>query len=360
MMNRPPHCDSPPDYTSEAGDPDFVSPPLFRVRHPKALSVPEPRYVYYRLYALDGMLRCKNPGSQQTPFIGRIKSTSVPPPYTVASLKRALVQAEGLPDPEGELTSLFETRDARTPMAKNASADIFTGSLGATAQTPVALVFLRNPTVPLQAVSGDRVEDGGDKMLPPVYYRVYNRGGEEKSSRCFDASEPALGRINRESIAPPCNALSVKRCIARAEGKPIYEFADLFIDVSAVAAQPSSAVVDDRSGSTKENPLLIVQPERRPGLYNRPLLVVALPTQMPRCNLYQPHEGYAYPSQWLSVKPGDIVCTDGKVRLWGLQGGATHSAYTAVDNIGNTGVVSADATHSKLLDEPPTSSCNIQ
>ncbi|KAJ7731591.1 hypothetical protein B0H14DRAFT_2998333 [Mycena olivaceomarginata] len=347
MTTHPTHWDSPPDYTSEAGD--SVSPPqgnhYHRGPHPRGLSVSEPRYVYYRLYALDGMLHCKN--SQQTPFIGRIKATSVPPPYTIASLKRALVQAEGLPDPEGQLTCLFETRDARTAMVMSARADIITGNLGATAQTPVVLVFLRSPKEPLQAASGDGVEDGGGK-LPPVYYRLYNRGGEEKSWCSFDASEPALGRVNRESIAPPRNALSLKRRIARAEGKPIYEFADLFIDIAAVTAHPSNALVDDMFGSSKENPILLVQPERRPGL-NRPALVVVLPPEV---------IGNAC---WLSVKPGDIVHTDGEARLEKHLNGGTISAYTAVDESGRTGLISANRAHSKLLDEPTSTwGCNIQ
>jgi hypothetical protein len=94
------------------------------------------------------MLACKK--HDQSLFIGRIKATSVPPPHTVASLKRALVQAEELPDPDGDLTQLFEMTDAGTEMVPSARVNIMNGSLGATPQTPVALVFLINPDTPLQ------------------------------------------------------------------------------------------------------------------------------------------------------------------------------------------------------------------
>ncbi|KAJ6578356.1 hypothetical protein B0H19DRAFT_1123012 [Mycena capillaripes] len=278
----PTNWEPPPDYTSEAGD---SVPPLHR--DPSGLSISEPRYVYYRLYTLDGMLHCKN--QQQSPFIGRIKATSVPPPHTVDSLKRALVQAEGLPDLDGQLTGLFETRDARKAMAVSARADILIGDLGATVQTPVALVFLTSPKEPLQAASDDGLDTGGGPKLPPLYYRLYNRGGEEPSSCSFDANESALGRVKRESIAPPRDALSVKRRIARAEGKPIYEFADLFTDMLAVNPGPSNGLVDDRFGSSKENPILLVQPERRPGLYNRPALIIALPPNLDPVRTYQPY-----------------------------------------------------------------------
>jgi hypothetical protein len=99
------------------------------------------------------MLRCTN---GPNPFIGRIKATSVPPPHTVASLKRALVQAEELPDPSGDLTGLFKTRDARRAMAKGARVDILTGELGAMPQTPVALVFLTDPEEALPVFDNDR------------------------------------------------------------------------------------------------------------------------------------------------------------------------------------------------------------
>jgi hypothetical protein len=79
----------------------------------------------------------------------------------------------------------------------------------------------------------------------------------------------------RESIDPPRNVLvlSVKRRIARAEGKAIYEMADLFTDMTADNARPADFLVDDTCGSSEENPILIVQPECRPGVYNRPVLM---------------------------------------------------------------------------------------
>ncbi|KAJ6541317.1 hypothetical protein B0H19DRAFT_314765 [Mycena capillaripes] len=40
-------------------------------------SASEPRYVYYRVYTLDGMIHCKK--HEENMFIGRIRATSVPP-----------------------------------------------------------------------------------------------------------------------------------------------------------------------------------------------------------------------------------------------------------------------------------------
>ncbi|KAJ7853024.1 hypothetical protein B0H14DRAFT_2758948 [Mycena olivaceomarginata] len=254
----PPHPDgsSPPPYKGQDDSGSYRSGSDSVLSSKKPVS--GPRYVYYRVYAPDGMLACKK--HDQSHFIGHIKATSVPPPHTVASLKRALVQAEELPDPDGDLTQLFEMTDAGTEMVPSARVNIMNGSLGATPQTPVALVFLINPDTPLQLPGN--YEGDASHML---YYWLYNRGGEETSIRSFDTSEPALGHVERESVAPPRNAISVKRRIARLEGKPIYRLADLFTDVMAETAHPSASLLDPICGSSMENPLMIVPPERRAG-----------------------------------------------------------------------------------------------
>ncbi|KAJ7833145.1 hypothetical protein B0H14DRAFT_2801532 [Mycena olivaceomarginata] len=266
MTTHPVDSSSPPRYEDSASTRnDNTSDTVLSSKKPAST----PRYVYYRLYAPDGMLACKK--LDQNRFIGRIKATSVPPPHTVASLKRALVQAEELPDPDGDLTQLFQTTEAREAMVPSARVDIMNGNIGATSQTPVALVFLINPQQSLQVLN-----DSHDKTLwPMVYYRIYNSGGEESSLRSFEADEPALGRVERESIAPPRSALSVKRRIAKVEGKPIYRLADLFTDVTADQAHPSDSQVNQTCGSSTVNPIMVVLPGRRSGVYNRSAQIAA-------------------------------------------------------------------------------------
>ncbi|KAJ7470134.1 hypothetical protein B0H11DRAFT_1379899 [Mycena galericulata] len=253
-----------------------------------------PRYVYYCVYATDGMLRCKNGAN---PFIARIKATSVPPPHTVASLKRALVKAEELPDPSERLTCLFKTRDARKAMAKGARVDILTGELGATPQRPVALVFLSDPEETLGVSDKDGASSNDE--LPTLYYRLYNHAGEEHSVRAFDRREPSLGRINRDSIAPPRNALCVKRRIARVEGEPMYKLADLFTDTKTDDPHSSTAVVDDTHGSSKYG---------------------------------------TNSARWLSPSPGDTLLTDGvEQSMVSMSMPGVGQVYMAVDKSGKTG-----------------------
>ncbi|KAF7345305.1 hypothetical protein MSAN_01907200 [Mycena sanguinolenta] len=355
MPSYPNGGDSPPDYTTEPGD-DWAPSRTQNVSHTRSqsrgtASASEPRYVYYHVYAPDGMLRwLKNP-CLTNPFVGRIKATSVPPPLTAASLRRAIVQAEGLPDPLGDLTSLFQTRDSRKAMNTSARVDIFGGELGATAKTAVALVFVTSPKKSLVVTSENDAQDYFGNELPQLHYRLYNRGGEAQSVRPLDWNEPSLGRIKRELICPPRNALCVKRRIAKLEGKPIYQFADLFTGVGADNPHPSDGFMNDRIGSNQENPILIVQPERRPGLYNRPVQIVALPPGVdPRY--------WGWDSKWLRPSPGDILQTDGVARTEKDSYSSSY-VYTAVDTSGRQGWISAHSAHSRLLDEPE-SSCSIQ
>ncbi|KAJ7501751.1 hypothetical protein B0H11DRAFT_687123 [Mycena galericulata] len=287
----------------------------------------EPRYVFYRVYDPDGPIPTRR-GYEGSPLISRIKATSVPPPHTVASLKRALILAEQLPDPSGELTALFQTKDARSAMDAALRVGILTGNIGATPSEAVALVFH-------STLSKPAVHPLSDTYL---YYRLYIPGGEDKSARSFDKREPSLGRIARESICPPRTVLSVKRRIAKVEGKPIYALPDseLFTDMTAENAQPSEAIVGDDTGTNENDPISLVQPERRAGLYNRPLHVLALPPDMEYGRYLQGDP------RWLSdLLPGDILHTDGITRRTEhyITLGYYMHAYMAVDQTGRKGLV---------------------
>ncbi|KAJ7430604.1 hypothetical protein B0H11DRAFT_2263146 [Mycena galericulata] len=291
----PGYEDTPHTHTNEGN----ADPPS--LAKPKVL-LKEPRYVFYRVYDPDGPIPTRR-GYEGSPLIGRIKATSVPPPHTVASLKRALILAEQLPDPSGELTTLFQTKDARSAMDTAVRVGILAGNIGATPSEAVALVFH-------STLSKEAVHVLSDTYL---YYRLYIPGGEDKSARSFDKREPSLGRIARESICPPRTVLSVKRRIAK----------------------PAEAIVGDDTGTNENDPISLVQPERRARLYNRPLQILGLP----------PDTGYGRYSQgdprWLSPSPGDILHTDGITRRMEhyITLGYYMHAYMAIDQTGRKRLV---------------------
>ncbi|KAJ7454631.1 hypothetical protein B0H11DRAFT_2287921 [Mycena galericulata] len=354
MLTHPTDSHSPPAYEDVATSYGKNGYSRVSPEEPNDLGrrASEPRYVYYRVYAMDGPLRCKKP-HEDNPYLGRVKATSVPPPHTSASLKRVLVQVEALPDPTGELTGLFQTNDACTVLASNGNVEILTGDIGETAQTAVALVFLAAPEEPLNTPSTDEAVSADDDDVPYLYYRLYTRGGEDKSVRSFDAAEQSLGRVKRSSIAPPRNVLSVKRRIAKVEAKTIYSFADLFTDLKAKKAHSTDAVVANTVGASKDDPIFLVQPERRPGLLNRPVMIVASLSESALRLAF-------WPSIDWSHSKGDILFTDG-VRHRPLPPIPFYQ-YDAVDDKGKRKRISAHPNDSKLLDEEPSSSseCSIQ
>ena len=97
--------------------------------------------VYYRIYAEDGVIPSKIPASAvpSDPFLGRIKTRSVPPPHTAKAVKRCIAKMENIQDRTS--TSLFLTPYSQSPMADDDKVPILsrTGP-GSTPQGPLGLV----------------------------------------------------------------------------------------------------------------------------------------------------------------------------------------------------------------------------
>ncbi|KAJ7213386.1 hypothetical protein GGX14DRAFT_563710 [Mycena pura] len=343
------HTDSPPGYYDEDLTKKVNDPPATGDKAQNSL-VSESRYgeCWRSSECLVALTRQQYTIGGTVPFVGRIKATAIPPPHTVASLKRALVHAEELPDPTGELTGLFETKDSRTAMLPGSQMFILTGNIGATPETALALVFHAE-----LGTNTSSFEHLSTLMSPPkyLYYRLYMHTCEDTSAHSFAEGEPALGRIDRALIAPPRDVSSIKRRIAKVEGKPIYIFADLHLDTTAKSPQASNAQVADSCGATAHAPILIVQPERRAGLHNRPLLVLSAADA----------QGWSWiQSRWLSPLVGDILHSDGISHIVKDKAGWSTVVYTAVDTKGRTGWIKT--AHTRLLDEPESGSwqCNVQ
>jgi hypothetical protein len=82
--------------------------------------------------------------------MGRVIARSVPPPHTVASLKRRLVSAENISDPVGLRTVLYLNAVAQAPMNDTTKVKIVGPSpdiSGATPETAFALALVEELTV---------------------------------------------------------------------------------------------------------------------------------------------------------------------------------------------------------------------
>ncbi|KAJ7189123.1 hypothetical protein C8R46DRAFT_1056649 [Mycena filopes] len=349
---------SPPSY----GSPGPLHPP--RADEPSGR---EPGYVYYRVYAPDGAIPSKTAPNADSPFLGRIRAKSVPPPLNVASLKRTLAHAEGMPDTLGFRTALYRSPLDPGPMEeleKVAHSLLGTGT-PFDAANALTLVFVDELTDQERAsipVTDKVPLDQGNTQH--VYYRLHTRSGDDGSATAFDPDDSASGRVDIALITPPRDAQAVRRCIARVEGRPIYAFADLYANVADEEPLPDNAMVlfsfdgsNYRAGASPAEALRVVQPERRPGLYNRPLKVLTAqhyirpPFQF--THLLSPQSGPDL--EWLQVDAGDILYTDGVIHhSWKPRGvnyhlTAAQPVYTAITLRGFSGMVLPENV--KFLDE---------
>ncbi|KAJ7929454.1 hypothetical protein B0H13DRAFT_1859664 [Mycena leptocephala] len=74
----------------------------------------------------------------------------------------------------------------------------------------------RNWSLAIVSTQGFRTNTGSSFKI--VYYRVYTPDAAIHSKSAWDAKDQFLGRIAANSIPPPHNVGSLKRCIAHTEG----------------------------------------------------------------------------------------------------------------------------------------------
>ena len=101
--------------------------------------------VYYRVYAEDGVIPSNTPAAPGDPFIGRIKSTSLPPPHvnTSIAIKRGIANVENIKDHEGT-SSLFLTAYSQSPMGDADKVTILNHGTGPGFTPPEPLAFIAN------------------------------------------------------------------------------------------------------------------------------------------------------------------------------------------------------------------------
>ena len=95
--------------------------------------------MYYRVYDDDGDIVPKTSFHEDNPSLGRVNTLSVPPPYTVSSLKNCVIKAE---DVLGDNVHLFEDEDSESAMndgdALTLLSDMFPGFIE---DRPIAITY---------------------------------------------------------------------------------------------------------------------------------------------------------------------------------------------------------------------------
>ena len=223
----------------------------------------------------------------------------MPPPHhdrnTAKAIKISIAKAENINDDTN--TSLFLTPYSQLPMGRadrvNALNLIASGP-GSTPQDPLAFVAEISGSAlesdgrgRLQATN--QVESAADPDTPPdseiryrtsirhcpsflflltflllreVYYLLYDNY-EIPSKVAFDPEQPSLGRIRVDSVTPPHNYVTIKRCISRVEKTLAIAYAYLFADISCNTPlkEDNTAITflrGDYPGLSPKEPMAIV------------------------------------------------------------------------------------------------------
>ena len=123
--------------------------------------------VYYRIFAEDGAVYSKAPADPSNPFLGRIKSRSVPPPHhdTARGIKCSIAKVENIED---RACNLFLTPYSQSPMG---NADKVTSLNSAT--RPLALVARISDSERSALKFEDELDsESADTTTPAIRYRT--------------------------------------------------------------------------------------------------------------------------------------------------------------------------------------------
>jgi hypothetical protein len=100
--------------------------------------------VYYRVYTKDGAIPSREPANPEDSTVGCIRSDTVPPPHTAASIKRCISQRERFSNWEG--SQLFETMDSLSPINGGHISLLTDDHLGSTPENPISFVESKDST----------------------------------------------------------------------------------------------------------------------------------------------------------------------------------------------------------------------
>ena len=107
--------------------------------------------VHYRVFDNNGEATSKTSFDETDTALGRVDVLSIALPYTVASLKRRLMKAEEISDPNSQL---FEDEDSKTAMNDGDTIALCAKSFpGITENEPIAIVYNMTVSPPIQSES---------------------------------------------------------------------------------------------------------------------------------------------------------------------------------------------------------------
>ncbi|KAJ7639936.1 hypothetical protein B0H17DRAFT_1149152 [Mycena rosella] len=259
--------------------------------------------VYYRVHTPEKAILSAGAFHPKDEFLGRIEMTRIPPPHTAATLSRCLADAERLGHQYAP-PMLFLTAASQTPMSGAEKISILEDGPGSTPERALALVLPGNPWSPFPEALEATVESS-------IPHTVCNTPSGE-----FDSAKEALFSVlpslhPRNHITPPHTAAAIRRCIAKVEGNARLICGVLYPDNSGSMPIPENAWVSlapnrGALGMSSNTPVVLVEQERRAGVFNRPAQCMV---SMDRASNLP---------GWLFCVRGEVVFTNGVLKETGI------------------------------------------
>ena len=110
--------------------------------------------VHYRVYDNNSEVTSKTSFDETDTALGRVDVLSIPPPYSVSSLKRRLIAAEEISDSNPQI---FEDEDSKTAMNDGDAIPLCAKSYpGITEDEPIAIVYNKTVSPPTQSASSPK------------------------------------------------------------------------------------------------------------------------------------------------------------------------------------------------------------
>lgn len=100
--------------------------------------------VYYRVYTKDSAIPSREPANREDCTVGCIRSDTVPPPHTAASIKRCISHKERFSN--WERSQLFETTDSLSPIGGRHILLLTDDHIGSTPENPILFVESEDST----------------------------------------------------------------------------------------------------------------------------------------------------------------------------------------------------------------------
>ncbi|KAI6107724.1 hypothetical protein EDD16DRAFT_1831494 [Pisolithus croceorrhizus] len=260
--------------------------------------------VYYRVFDKGNPIASKQRAYLDDPYLGRIRSKWVAPPYTAGSLRLCLSSMENI-DPSK--TKLFATLSSSSALADGEPISFKIGeALGISPEEPLVLFSEVTPKDGLKpGTESLRVPPDPNSQITPriFYYGIYTESGVSVSTLPINKEEVWISQLDFNLIPPPHSVASLVCLISQKEA--IKGPSQLYVGKDATTPLSNDHILTDEDGwpgSTVEDHIIF-----RTLTDSSPQKCTGFPTGRFRIRAAGPPR-YYWTSQRYKAAEGNLLC----------------------------------------------------